>query len=73
MSSAPVMPRMMNRTNVSMPRKPSGLTNLPGKVNFIPMNRVRSTPAYIHRMNLTKLFSYSKLVPKSNYTIFIKT
>ena len=60
---------MMNRTNVSMPRKPSGLTNLPGKVNFIPMNMVLSTPAYIHRMNLTKLFSYAKVVPISNYSI----
>ena len=59
-------------TKVSMPRKPSGLTNLPGKVNFIPMNIVRSTPAYTHRTNLTKLFSYFKVAPISNYSICIR-
>src|SRR5215203_6901367 len=69
MSNAPVIPSIIKSTNVSMPRKPSGLTNLPGKVNFIPMNMVRSTPAYTHRTNLTKLFSYVKVAPISNYSI----
>jgi hypothetical protein len=35
----------MNKTKVIIPRKPRGLTNLPGKVNFNPMKMVRSTPA----------------------------
>jgi len=73
MRSAPVMPRMMNTTKVSIPRKPSGLTNLPGNVNFIPMNMVRSTPAYIHRKNLVRLFSYVKEAPITNNPVFIRT
>ena len=73
MSNAPVMPSMMKITKVSMPRNPRGLTNLPGKVNFIPMKMVLSTPAYTHRTNLTKLFSYLKETPISNYPICIRT
>jgi hypothetical protein len=34
----------MNITKVSIPKKPNGLTNRVGNVNFIPMNIVRSTP-----------------------------
>jgi hypothetical protein len=42
---APVMPRIIKTTKVSMPRNPSGLTNLAGNVNFNPINIVRSRPA----------------------------
>jgi hypothetical protein len=45
MSSAPVIPRIIKSTNVSIPKNPSGLTNLLGNVNFIPIKIVLSTPA----------------------------
>jgi hypothetical protein len=43
-NSAPVIPRMINMMKVSMPKKPNGLTNRVGNVNFIPIKIVRSTP-----------------------------
>src|SRR6476659_5792326 len=56
MSNAPVIPRIMKSTNVSIPKNPSGLTNLLGNVNFIPMNIVLSTPSYTHLRKRVKLF-----------------
>jgi hypothetical protein len=45
MSNAPVIPRIMKITNVSIPKNPSGLTNLLGNVNLSAIKMVRSTPA----------------------------
>jgi hypothetical protein len=41
---APVIPRIIKITNVSIPRNPRGLTKRVGKVNFNPMNIVLSNP-----------------------------
>jgi hypothetical protein len=43
--SAPVIPSIIKTMKVSMPRNPSGLTNLEGNVNFSPINIVLSSPA----------------------------
>jgi hypothetical protein len=43
--SAPDIPRIMKRTKVNIPKKPKGLTNRVGKVNFKPIKMVLSIPA----------------------------
>ncbi|HEX5905104.1 MAG TPA: hypothetical protein VFY50_03565, partial [Candidatus Nitrosocosmicus sp.] len=73
MSNAPVIPRIMKITNVSIPKNPSGLTNLPGNVNLSPIKIVRSTPAYVHLKKRVKLFSLCKETPISHYPISIRT
>jgi len=45
MRSAPEIPRIIKSTKVSIPKKPKGLTNRVGKVNFKPIKIVLSTPA----------------------------
>jgi hypothetical protein len=47
MSNAPEIPRIMKVMNVSIPKKPKGLTNLAGNENFIAVNIVRSKPSQI--------------------------
>ena len=73
MSSAPVIPRIIKITNVSIPKNPSGLTNLLGNVNFIPIKRVLSTPAYVHLRKRVRLFSLCKETPKPHYPISVNT
>jgi hypothetical protein len=38
---------MINVTNVNIPKKPNGLTNLAGNENFIPAKMVLSIPSQI--------------------------
>jgi hypothetical protein len=45
MRKAPVIPNIINTTNVNIPKNPKGLTNFVGSVNLRPINIVLSNPA----------------------------
>src|SRR6266480_3728128 len=56
MRRPPVMPRSRKVIPVRTPRKPSGLTNFLGNVNFIPKKTVRSKPSTMYVQSFSIMF-----------------
>src|SRR5579863_9723360 len=55
MSSPPVIPRRRKTIPVRTPRKPKGLTNFLGKVNFRPRKTVRSNRSTMYSQSFTTM------------------
>src|SRR5579863_1428233 len=55
MSSPPVIPRRRKTIPVRTPRKPKGLTNFLGKVNFRPRKTVRSNLSTMYSQSFTTM------------------